>query len=170
MRQSISLSIESIGRYLELLKNSIITFYKYPLKKELCIQQLFEIGVLSLPAIAISGFSTGLVLAAQSFFQLADKGLESSTGIMVAKSMVTELGPILAGFIVTGRVGSSISAEIGSMKVTEQIDAMESMSVSPLQYLLIPRILAAALMQPILTIFNCVMGIFGAYLISVYFF
>ncbi len=88
----------------------------------------------------------------------------------MTKGMITELGPILTAFMVTGRVGASICAELGSMKVTEQIDALKSMSVNPLRYLIAPRFIAFVLMFPILTIFNVLMGIFGAYLLAVYFF
>lgn len=130
-------------------------------------EQLFEMGVLSLPVIAITGLSTGMVLAAQAYFQLADKGLAGTTGLMVAKSMLVELGPILTAFMITGRVGASISAELGTMRVTEQIDALSSMAVNPLRYLIAPRFLAMVLMVPILTTFSSGMGIFGGYLVAV---
>ncbi len=131
---------------------------------------MYEIGVLSLPVVAITGFSTGMVLAAQSFFQLSDKGLASATGLMVTKAMMVELGPVLTAFMVTGRVGASICAEIGTMRVTEQIDALSSMSVNPLRYLVAPRFIAGTLMLPLLTVFSCVMGIIGGYLIAVFYY
>lgn len=131
---------------------------------------MFDIGVMSLPVVAITGFSTGMVLSAQSFFQLADKGLASATGLMVAKAMLVELGPILTAFMVTGRVGASMCAELGTMRVTEQIDAMRSMSVNPLRYLVAPRFIAGIFMMPLLTVFSAVMGILGGYLIAVYFY
>lgn len=136
----------------------------------LILDQLFHIGVLSLPVVAITGFSTGLVLAAQSFYQLADKGLASATGLLVGKGMLTEIGPVLTAFMVTGRVGSSMTAVIGTMRVTEQIDALKSMAVNPLSYLIAPRIISSVTMLPVLTMFSAVMGIFGGYLISVYIF
>lgn len=133
-------------------------------------EQLYHIGVLSLPVIAITGFSTGMVLAAQSFYQLADKGLAGATGLMVAKGMFTELGPVLTAFMLIGRVGSAMCAELGSMRVTEQIDALSSMAVDPLHYLLAPRFIAGISMLPLLTVFSNLMGILGAYLVSIYFF
>ena len=136
----------------------------------LILDQFYNIGVLSIPVVAITGFSTGLVLAAQSFYQLADKGLASATGLLVGKSMLTEIGPVLTAFMVTGRVGSSMTAVLGSMRVTEQVDALRSMAVNPLRYLIAPRIIGGITMLPLLTIFSAVMGILGGYLLSVYVF
>jgi phospholipid/cholesterol/gamma-HCH transport system permease protein len=145
------------------------TFSKAPNWK-LAAHQLVHVGVFSLPVVAITGFSTGLVLAAQSFFQLSDKGLADVTGLMVAKALATELGPILTAFMVTGRVGAAMCAELGTMRVTEQIDAMRSMAISPINYLVVPRIFSTSLMLPLLTTFSCFMGMIGGYLLSVYFF
>jgi phospholipid/cholesterol/gamma-HCH transport system permease protein len=92
------------------------------------------------------------------------------TGVMVGKAMITELGPILTALMVTGRVGASMCAELGTMKVTEQIDALKSMAINPNAYLVAPRFIAGILMIPLLTLFCIVMGIFGGYLISVFFF
>lgn len=131
---------------------------------------MYEVGVLSLPVVAVTGFSTGMVLAAQSFFQLSDKGLASATGLMVAKAMMVELGPVLTAFMVTGRVGAAMCAELGTMRVTEQIDALRSMAVDPLQYLVAPRFIAGTLMLPLLTVFSCIMGIIGGYVIAVYYY
>ena len=131
---------------------------------------MYEIGVMSLPVVAFTGFSTGMVLAAQSFFQLSDKGLASATGLMVTKAMMVELGPVLTAFMVTGRVGASMCAELGSMRVTEQIDALRSMTVDPLRYLVAPRFIAGTLMLPLLTVFSCLMGVFGGYFIAVYYY
>lgn len=132
--------------------------------------QMFDIGVMSLPVVAITGFSTGMVLAAQSFFQLSDKGLASATGLMVAKAMLVELGPVLTAFMVTGRVGAAMCAELGTMRVTEQIDALRSMSVNPLRYLIAPRFISGILMMPLLTVFSSIMGILGGYLVAVGFY
>src|ERR1700758_483546 len=109
---------------------------------------MFEIGVMSLPVVAITGFSTGMVLSAQAYFQLSDKGLVSATGLMVTKAMLVELGPVLTAFMVTGRVGASMCAELGTMRVTEQIDALKSMSVDPLRYLVAPRFISGIFMMP----------------------
>ena len=162
--------ISITGEYVIFIARVITaTFKKFP-RWSLIRDQLFNIGVLSLSVVALTGLSTGMVLAAQSYYQLADKGLASVTGLMVAKAMLTELGPVLTAFMITGRVGASMTAELGTMVVTEQVDAMKSMAINPYQYLISPRFIAGFIMVPILTIFSIVMGVFGGYLISVYFF
>jgi phospholipid/cholesterol/gamma-HCH transport system permease protein len=160
----------AIGEYMMLLIEVTKATLRRPPSLSLIMEQLYNIGVASLPVVAITGFSTGLVLAAQSFYQLADKGLASVTGLMVAKAMMTELGPVLTAFMVTGRVGAAMCAELGTMQVTEQIDALKTMAVNPNRYLISPRFLAGTFMMPLLTIFSIAMGIFGGYLISVFFF
>ncbi len=162
--------LSSFGDYVLLIAGVIFVTLRRPPAWVLVRDQLFDIGVMSLPVVAITGFSTGMVLAAQSFFQLSDKGLASATGLMVAKAMLVELGPVLTAFMVTGRVGAAMCAELGTMRVTEQIDAMRSMSVNPLRYLVAPRFVAGMLMMPLLTVFSAVMGIFGGYIIAVYFY
>jgi phospholipid/cholesterol/gamma-HCH transport system permease protein len=159
--------LDTIGRYVLLIVEVIRVCIRRPPQFSLISEQLYAVGVQSAPVVAITGFSTGLVLTAQSFFQLADKGLASATGLMVAKAMATELGPVLTAFMVTGRVGASMCAELGTMRVTEQIDAMHSMAINPLRYLIGPRFIAGILMLPLLTIFSCAMGMLGAYLLSV---
>jgi phospholipid/cholesterol/gamma-HCH transport system permease protein len=163
-------SILSIGEFCLFIKAVILSMVQRLPSFTLLVNHCFEIGVMSLPVVAITGFSTGLVLAIQSFYQLSDKGLAGATGLMVAKSMLIELGPILTAFMVTGRVGSAMCAELGSMKVTEQIDALRSMSVNPLRYLIAPRFIAGVVMLPLLTVFSCMMGIWGGYLISIFIF
>lgn len=160
----------AIGEYTTLILDVTKSTLRRPPHFYLVLRQLFDIGVASLPVVAITGISTGMVLAAQSFYQLADKGLASVTGLMVAKAMMTELGPVLTGFMVTGRVGAAMCAELGTMQVTEQIDALKTMAVNPNRYLISPRFIAGTLMIPLLVIFSIVMGIFGGYLVAVYFF
>ena len=159
-----------MGEYFKLITDTVkVSIRKLP-AFSLVMEQLYQVGVASLPVVAITGFSTGLVLAAQSFYQLSDKGLASVTGLMVAKAMMTELGPVMTAFMITGRVGASMCAELGTMKVTEQIDALKTMAVDPCRYLIAPRFFAGIVMMPLLTIFSVIMGILGGYLISVYFF
>jgi len=162
--------VEVIGDYFYLILSVIWTSLRRPPRWALIRDQLYDIGVMSLPVVAITGFSTGMVLAAQSFFQLSDKGLASATGLMVSKAMMVELGPVLTAFMVTGRVGAAMCAELGTMRVTEQIDAIRSMSVDPLSYLVAPRFIGGTFMMPLLTIFSCVMGILGGYLVAVYYY
>lgn len=159
--------LRNVGDYFLLIFSvTWISFTSRP-RWNLIRDQMYDIGVLSLPVVAITGFSTGMVLAAQSIFQLSDKGLASATGLMVTKAMMVELGPVLTAFMVTGRVGAAMCAELGSMRVTEQIDAMRSMAVDPLSYLVAPRFIGGTLMMPLLTIFSSVMGICGGYIIAV---
>ncbi len=158
---------EALGDFMHLIFSVIFVSIKRPPHLNLVRNQMYEIGVLSLPVVAITGFSTGMVLAAQSIFQLRDMGVESATGLMVTKAMMVELGPVLTAFMVTGRVGASMCAELGTMRVTEQIDALRSMTVNPLRYLIAPRFIAGTLMLPLLTIFSSIMGIGGGYMIAV---
>lgn len=160
-------SFVGVGLWGILMARTFWATLKRPPSWKLILDQLYNIGVLSLPVVAITGFSTGLVLAAQSFYQLGDKGLASATGLLVGKSMLTEIGPVLTAFMVTGRVGSSMTAVLGTMQVTEQVDALRSMAVNPLRYLVAPRIIGCLTMLPVLTIFSAVVGVYGGYLISV---
>jgi phospholipid/cholesterol/gamma-HCH transport system permease protein len=162
--------LSSVGEYVLLIVGVLWVTIRRPPSWILIRDQLYNIGVLSLPVVAITGFSTGMVLAAQAFFQLSDKGLSSATGLMVAKAMLVELGPVLTAFMVTGRVGAAMCAELGTMRVTEQIDALRSMSVNPLRYLVAPRFIAGFFMMPLLSIFSSLMGIFGGYIVAVYYY
>jgi phospholipid/cholesterol/gamma-HCH transport system permease protein len=158
----------ALGEYITLIFSVLWVTIRRPPSWTLIRDQMFEIGVMSLPVVAITGFSTGMVLAAQSFFQLSDKGLASATGLMVAKAMTVELGPVLTAFMITGRVGAAMCAELGTMRVTEQIDALKSMAVNPLRYLVAPRFIAGIVMLPLLTVFSCIMGVIGGYAVAVY--
>lgn len=169
-RKRLRAAIEGVGAWAFLVYDTVRFSLRRPPSWPLLLEQLYQIGVLSVPVVAITGFSTGLVLAAQSFYQLADKGLASATGLLVTEAMLTEIGPVLTAFMVTGRVGSSMCAVLGTMRVTEQIDALHSMAVHPLRHLVFPRLLGGFAMLPLLTIFSSVMGILGGYLISVYYF
>jgi phospholipid/cholesterol/gamma-HCH transport system permease protein len=168
MLEQLKTFFNAVGEYTLLILDVIGLTIQRPPQWALIRDQMYEIGVMSLPVVAITGFSTGMVLAAQSFFQLSDKGLASATGLMVTKAMMVELGPVLTAFMVTGRVGASMCAELGTMRVTEQIDALRSMAVNPLRYLVAPRFIAGFLMMPLLTVFSCVMGVLGGYIIAVY--
>lgn len=163
-------TLSALGSYVILTGQSLWIIVRHPPAWPLLRDQIYNMGLLSVPVVGITGFSTGLVLAAQSFFQLADKGLAGATGVMVGKAMMTELGPVLTAFMVTGRVGSAMCAEIGTMRVTEQLDAMRSMAVDPVRYLVAPRLFAALTMLPILNLVSTLTGMLGGYLISTYFF
>jgi phospholipid/cholesterol/gamma-HCH transport system permease protein len=167
MAESTTLILSSIGAYILLIFRVFWVTITRPPAWGLIRDQMFNIGVMSLPVVAITGFSTGMVLSAQSYFQLSDKGLVSATGLMVTKAMLVELGPVLTAFMVTGRVGAAMCAELGTMRVTEQIDALKSMAVNPLRYLVAPRFIAGTLMMPLLTVFSSIMGVTGGYMMAV---
>lgn len=131
------------------------------------LEQMNFIGVASLPIVILISFFTGMVLALQSAYQMQKMSAEMYIASLVALSITRELGPVLTGLIVAGRCGASISAELGTMKVTEQVDALEAMSANPVQHLVVPRFLAMLVMVPLLTIYADFFGIFGGYVIGV---
>ncbi len=159
-------SAENLGGYVRLCSSALAALITNPPPWSSLSEQIYDMGVLSLPVVSITGLSTGMVLATQSFIQLSDKGLESATGVLVVKAMLSELGPILTAFMITGRVGAAMCAQLGSMQVTEQIDALRSMAVNPTEYLLAPRFAGALIAAPILTLYSNFMGILGGYLIA----
>lgn len=126
-------------------------------------KQCFQIGNKSLPLISVTGVIIGLVLTIQSRPVLVDFGAESMLPGMVAISIIREMGPVITALICAGKIGSSMGAELGSMRVTEQIDAMEVSSINPIKFLIVPRILAATLMIPLLTLYADILGIFGSW-------
>lgn len=170
MTRFLTLFLWALGDYTRLTLEVVWVSVKRWPQWNLLREQFFNVGVLSLPVVAFTGVFTGMVLAAQSFFQLSDKGLASATGLMVGKAMMTELGPVLTAFMVTGRVGAAMCAELGTMQVTEQVDALKSMAVNPLRYLVAPRLIAGTIMMPLLTLFSCMTGIWGGWLVSVSYF
>jgi phospholipid/cholesterol/gamma-HCH transport system permease protein len=130
------------------------------------MSNFYYVGVLSLPVVALTGTFIGMVLAVQSFEQFKDIGLESKLGAVINMSLVRELGPVLAATMLAGRVGSAMAAVLGTMRVTEQIDALISMGANPIHYLVVPRFLACLLLIPALTIMADFMGIVGGYFFS----
>src|SRR5258705_6270652 len=131
------------------------------------ITQMDAIGVGSLTIIILTGFFTGGVLTVQTFPTLKSSGAQSQTGYLVAISLVRELGPVLCALMVTGRVGSAISAELGSMVVSQQIDAMRALGTDPIRKLVAPRLFALLVSLPLLTVLADVMGIFGGWVTAV---
>jgi len=130
------------------------------------VQQMDAIGVQSLGIVVLTGFFTGMVLALQSAVQMRRFGATTYVGSLVSASMIRELGPVLAGLMVAGRVGSGIAAQLGSMRVTQQIDALNVMGTDPIKKLVTPRVLAALIMLPALTVINDLAGILGGSLIA----
>ncbi len=137
--------------------------------RKLVLFQMEHIGVDSLPLVFIIAVFTGAVSAWQAAYQLKGIAPLSFLGTATSKAIITELGPVLTAIVIAGRVGASIAAEIGSMKVTEQIDALETMGISPVRFLAMPRFVATVLMMPVLITFANVIAVFGAFVISNYF-
>ncbi len=139
-----------------------------PFFPRLVLRQMVEIGYYSLPVVGMTAIFTGMVLALQSYTGFARFSAESAVPNIVVISMTRELGPVLAGLIVAGRVGAAIAAEIGTMRVTEQIDALTTLSTNPFKYLVAPRLIAGLTMLPILVLVADIIGVFGGYLVSVF--
>lgn len=141
-------------------------FRKGPRGEQL-LPTFYEVGIRSLPVIAITGTFIGMVLAIQTYYQFRTLGLESRLGAVINMTLVRELGPVLAATMLAGRVGSSMAAQLGTMRVTEQIDALSSMGANPIQHLVVPRFLACVILIPVLTVLADFMGVVGGYLYSV---
>ncbi len=129
--------------------------------------QMNMIGVRSVPIIMITGAFVGMILAVQAYDQLASMGLEERLGVLINISVVKELGPVLAAVMLAGRVGGALTAELGTMNVTEQIDAVRSIGTNPIRYLVAPRVLACLLLTPVLIIYADLLGILGGYFVGV---
>ncbi len=136
-------------------------------RKGTTLINFYQVGVLSLPVVAITGTFIGMVLAVQSHHQFHLIGLESRLGVVINTSLVRELGPVLAATMLAGRVGSAMAAVLGTMRVTEQIDALTTMGADPIHYLVVPRFMACIFLIPALTIMADFMGIVGGYFYSV---
>ena len=135
-------------------------------RRDVLLPSFYQIGVMSLPVVAITGLFIGMVLAVQSYAQFKALGLETRLGSVINLSLVRELGPVLAATMLAGRVGSAMAAELGTMRVTEQIDALESMGANPIYYLVVPRFLGCLVLIPTLTVMADFMGVLGGYLYS----
>lgn len=157
-----------IGGVFNLFVATLFHMFLPPLRRKETFSQMYKIGVLSFPIVFLVSLFTGMVLALQSAYQLTRMNAQIYISSLVALSMVRELGPVLTALVIAGRVGASITAELGTMKVTEQIDAMQTLSANPIKYLVVPRFLALSLMLPLLTVYADFIGIIGGYLIGVY--
>jgi len=130
------------------------------------LRQFMDVGYYSLPVVGMTALFTGMVLALQSYTGFSRFNAESAIASVVALSITRELAPVLAGLMVAGRVGASIAAEIGTMRVTEQIDALKTLSVNPMKYLVVPRVIAGTIMLPVLVLIADIIGIYGGYIVS----
>ncbi|GAB4255973.1 MAG: MlaE family lipid ABC transporter permease subunit [Deferrisomatales bacterium] len=159
--------IEEIGRACLFLAETLRAAFTPPLRWRLTVAQMEFVGNRSLSVVILTGTFTGMVLALQSFYAFRKFGAEGLVGTTVALSMTRELGPVLTSLMVTARAGSAMAAELGTMRVTEQIDALTVMAVDPVRYLVVPRILASLAMVPLLTVISDMVGVVGGYFVGV---
>jgi phospholipid/cholesterol/gamma-HCH transport system permease protein len=157
-----------VGGAVLLLAETILWSFLPPIGWRRIVQQMMHIGVRSLPIIFLVSLFIGMVLALQSAYQLQQFAMRALVANLVALSTTREIGPVLTALVVAGRVGSSMTAEIGTMKVTEQIDALQTLATNPVRYLVVPRFIAILIMLPILTIYADIIGMFGGYMVGVW--
>ena len=155
-----------LGEVALLVYETALAVVVSPIRWRLLVRQIVEVGFRSQLVVLVTGGFTGAVFAAQTYFQFHRLGMESAVGAVVSVSMFRELGPVLTGLMVAGRVGAAIAAEIGTMKVTEQIDALRAMGVHPIDYLVVPRTIALMVSMPLL-VAECVgLGIVAGYFVG----
>ena len=159
--------IDEMGRMFIFLLRALAWLFRPPFRISQIIKQLHFIGFKSTFVVILTATFTGMVLALQGYYSLRKFGSEALLGSAVALSMIRELGPVLASLMVTARAGSAMTAEIGIMRITEQIDALETMAINPLQYLITPKMVAALLAVPLLVSIFDVVGIGGGYIVGV---
>ena len=163
--------LATIGQLILFMLNSVSHFVRPPIYFRLIGRQMIDVGYYSLPVVGLTTLFSGMVIALQSYTGAtrvtADAALENVTAVVVL-SITRELAPVLAGLMVAGRIGASMAAEIGTMRVTEQIDALTTLSTNPIKYLVVPRIIAGLTMLPLLVLVGDVIGIFGGYVIGVF--
>lgn len=159
---------QSIGAICVFASKTLSHLFLPPLYLRNVLRQFIDIGYYSLPVVGMTALFTGMVLALQSYTGFARFNAESAVASIVVLSITRELAPVLAGLMVAGRVGASIAAEIGTMRVTEQVDALTTLSVNPYKYLIVPRVIAGTLMLPALVLIGDIIGVYGGYLVSVH--
>jgi phospholipid/cholesterol/gamma-HCH transport system permease protein len=162
-------SLISIGDFGLFVGRTMIWMLTRLPQRETIWPNFYSVGVSSLPVVALTGTFIGMVLAVQSYFQFNQLGLETRLGGVINMTLVRELGPVLAATMLAGRVGSAMAAELGTMRVTEQIDALSAMGAHPLRYLVVPRFLACLSLIPMLTVIADFMGVAGGHFYSVNF-
>ena len=160
--------LEGLGRIALLTRESVGSLLTFKVAWKDFVYQLYFIGVKSQSVVLITGAFTGMVLAAQTYFQFHKVKMDTATLAVVGVSMCGELGPVLTGLMVAGRVGAAMAAELGTMKVTEQIDALRTLATHPVDYLVVPRLLALIIAMPLLTAEAIAVGIGAGYMVGVY--
>jgi phospholipid/cholesterol/gamma-HCH transport system permease protein len=162
------LFLAGTGRFALFTAQAISHCVRPPIYLRLLARQMMDIGYYSLPVVGLTTLFAGMVLALQSYTGFARFNAEGAVATVVILSITRELGPVLAGLMVAGRVGAAMAAELGTMRVTEQIDALTTLSTHPFKYLIAPRLIAATLMLPVLVLVGDIIGVFGGYLVGVY--
>ena len=160
--------LEAAGRLVLFAANGVSHCARPPFYLRLVGRQMVEIGYYSLPVVGLTAIFTGMVLALQSYTGFARFSAESAIPNVVVVSITRELGPVLAGLMVAGRIGAAMAAEIGTMRVTEQIDALDTLATNPFKYLVAPRLIAGVTMLPLLVLTADAIGVFGGYLVSIF--
>jgi phospholipid/cholesterol/gamma-HCH transport system permease protein len=160
--------LAATGRLVLFAGRALAVGARPPYYPRLIVRQFVEMGFFSLPVVGLTALFTGMVLALQSYTGFARFNAESAVATVVVLSVTRELGPVIAGLMVAGRVGAAMAAEIGTMRVTEQIDALTTLSTDPLRYLVLPRLIAGLLTLPLLVAVADVVGVFGGYLVGIY--
>src|SRR5256714_7833114 len=160
--------IEGLGRLTLLVRETLASLLRLKLAWSDLAYQIYFVGVKSQSVVLITGAFTGMVLAAQTYFQFHRVRMDTATLAVVGVGMCSELGPVLTGLMVSGRVGAAMTAELGTMRVTEQIDALRTLATHPVDYLIVPRLIATIFALPLLTIESIAVGIGAGYLVGVY--
>ncbi|MEZ5825778.1 MAG: ABC transporter permease [Geminicoccaceae bacterium] len=161
-------TFETVGEIVLFASRAVLRGLSGPYYFRQIWMQMIDIGYYSLPVVGLTAIFTGMVLALQSYTGFSRFEAESAIATIVVLSMTRELGPVLAGLMVAGRVGASMAAELGTMRVTEQIDALSTLSTDPMRYLVFPRLLAGVLMLPVLVLIADVIGVMGGYIVGVF--
>jgi phospholipid/cholesterol/gamma-HCH transport system permease protein len=158
--------LAQIGRLAVFTLDSVTACFRPPIYWNLIVQQIMRIGFFSLPVVGLTAFFTGGALALQIYIGAARYGAEAFVPVVVLVGITRELGPVIAGLMVAGRVAAAIAAELGTMRVTEQIDALTTLATNPIKYLVVPRLIAAVISMPILVAVADSIGVFGGYVAS----
>ncbi|MBN1615313.1 MAG: ABC transporter permease [Deltaproteobacteria bacterium] len=161
-------AVEEMGKILLLFLSVVAWTFRPPLKARNILKQMEFVGVKSIFVVVLTGTFTGMVMALQGYHGFRMFSAESLVGSTVALGMTRELGPVLTSLMVTARAGSAMAAELGTMRVTEQIDALYVMAANPVKHLIVPRVIASVLMLPLLTVVSDFMGILGGYFVGVH--
>lgn len=160
--------LASVGRLGFFTARALSHCVRAPLYPRQIGRQMIDIGYYSLPVVGLTALFTGMVLALQSYSGFSRFAADSAIPTVVVLSITRELGPVMAGLMVAGRIGAAIAAELGTMRVTEQIDALSTLSTNPYKFLIVPRLIAGTFMLPLLVVIADIIGVFGGFLVSVY--